>query len=196
MGCTATIIEQMYRETGLVPDKTTAGLLCAAILSDTLHFRSPTCTPADVEAGKRLAAIAGIDPEKFASDMFHAGSSLTERPPRKYSIRDYKTFSVNGIKFGVGQISSIDRAGLEDVKALLEPYMKDFSKNHGMDITCMLLTNIIEEGSELMFDGADAADVLSKAFHTEVKDGQTVDLPGVVSRKKQFVPSIISALQK
>ena len=196
VGCTATIIEQMYRETGLVPDKTTAGLLCAAILSDTLLFRSPTCTPADVEAGKRLAAIAGIDPEKFASDMFHAGSSLTGKTAEEIFYQDYKTFSVNGIKFGVGQISSIDRAGLEDVKALLEPYMKDFSKNHGMDITCMLLTNIIEEGSELMFDGADAADVLSKAFHTEVKDGQTVDLPGVVSRKKQFVPSIISALQK
>ena len=196
VGCTATIIEQMYRETGLVPDKTTAGLLCAAILSDTLLFRSPTCTPADVEAGKRLAAIAGIDPEKFASDMFHAGSSLTGKTAEEIFYQDYKTFSVNGIKFGVGQISSIDRAGLEDVKALLEPYMKDFSKNHGMDITCMLLTNIIEEGSELMFDGADAADVLSKAFHTEVKDGQTVDLPGVVSRKKQFVPAIISALQK
>ncbi|MDR4022697.1 MAG: putative manganese-dependent inorganic diphosphatase [Eubacteriales bacterium] len=195
VGCTATIIEQMYREAGITPGKEVSGLLCAAILSDTLLFRSPTCTPADVAAGERLAAIAGIDMEKFASDMFHAGSSLTGKTAEEIFYQDYKTFSVNGIKFGVGQISSIDKTGLEDVKKLLEPYMQGFSQSHGIDMACMLLTNIIEEGSELMFEGEIAKDVLKKAFRTEVQDGETINLPGVVSRKKQFIPAIMASLQ-
>lgn len=195
VGCTATIVEQMYREAGLTPDRATAGLLCAAILSDTLLFRSPTCTAADVAAGERLAAIAGIDASKFASEMFHAGSSLTGKTAEEIFYQDYKTFSVNGIKFGVGQISSIDKEGLEDVKKLLEPYMQGFSKSHGIDMACMLLTNIIEEGSELMFEGEEAADILKKAYRCEVQDGQTINLPGVVSRKKQFIPTIIASIQ-
>ena len=133
--------------------------------------------------------------EKFASDMFHAGSSLTGKTAEEIFYQDYKTFSVNGIKFGVGQISSIDKTGLEDVKKLLEPYMHGFSQSHGIDMACMLLTNIIEEGSELMFEGEIAKDVLKKAFRTEVQDGETINLPGVVSRKKQFIPAIMASLQ-
>lgn len=195
VGCTGTIIEQMYREAGITPGKEISGLLCAAILSDTLLFRSPTCTAADVAAGERLAALAEIDVQKFASEMFHAGSSLTGKSAEDIFYQDYKTFSVNGIKFGVGQISSIDKTGLEDVKKLLEPYMDGFCENHGIDMVCMMLTNIIEEGSELMFEGKDAAEILSKAFRTDAKKGKPISLPGVVSRKKQLIPSIMASLQ-
>ncbi len=195
VGCTGTIIEQMYREAGITPDKEISGLLCAAILSDTLLFRSPTCTAADVAAGERLASLAGIDIQKFASEMFHAGSSLTGKSAEDIFYQDYKTFSVNGIKFGVGQISSIDKTGLEDVKKLLEPYMDGFCETHGIDMVCMMLTNIIEEGSELMFEGENAAEILSKAFRTDAENGKPISLPGVVSRKKQLIPSIMASLQ-
>ncbi|MCD8037466.1 MAG: putative manganese-dependent inorganic diphosphatase [Clostridiales bacterium] len=195
VGCTGTIIEQMYHEAGITPDKEISGLLCAAILSDTLLFRSPTCTAADVAAGERLAALAGIDVQKFASDMFHAGSSLTGKSAEDIFYQDYKTFSVNGVKFGVGQISSIDKTGLDEVKKLLEPYMDGFCESHGVDMVCMMLTNIIEEGSDLMFEGENAAEILSKAFRTDAENGKLINLPGVVSRKKQLIPSIMAALQ-
>ncbi len=195
VGCTGTIIEQMYHEAGITPDKEISGLLCAAILSDTLLFRSPTCTAADVAAGERLAALAGIDVQKFASDMFHAGSSLTGKSAEDIFYQDYKTFSVNGVKFGVGQISSIDKTGLDEVKKLLEPYMDGFCESHGVDMVCMMLTNIIEEGSDLMFESENAAEILSKAFRTDAENGKPINLPGVVSRKKQLIPSIMAALQ-
>lgn len=195
VGCTGTIVEQMYREAGIVPSKEISGLLCAAILSDTLLFRSPTCTSLDVAAGERLAKLAGIDINVFASDMFHAGSSLAGKSAEDIFYQDYKTFSVNGIKFGVGQISSVDKQGLDEVKTLLEPYMEGFSENHGIDMVCMLLTNIIEEGSDLMFEGKNAEEFLAKAFHTEAIKGKPIPLPGVVSRKKQLIPSIMAAIQ-
>ncbi|MDD5944251.1 MAG: putative manganese-dependent inorganic diphosphatase [Clostridia bacterium] len=195
VGCTGTIVEQLYREAGITPDAKISGLLCAAILSDTLLFRSPTCTAADKEAGERLAAIAGIDIQKFASEMFHAGSSLAGKSAEDIFYQDYKTFSVNGIKFGVGQISSIDKTGLDEVRELLKPYLDGFCESHGVDMVCMMLTNIIEEGSDLMFEGKDAVTILSKAFRTDVKEGEAISLPGVVSRKKQLIPSIMAALQ-
>lgn len=194
VGCTGTIVEQMYREAGLEPDSKTSGLLLAAILSDTLLFRSPTCTSADVEAGERLAKLAGVDAEKFASEMFHAGSSLAGKSAEDIFYQDYKTFSVNGVKFGVGQISSVDKTGLEEVKKTLRPYMDGFCKSHSVDMVCVMLTNIIDESSELIYEGEDAAELLSKAFHTHAENG-SIYLPGVVSRKKQLIPAVMSALQ-
>lgn len=194
VGCTGTIVEQMYREAGIEPDKKTSGLMLAAILSDTLLFRSPTCTAADIAAGERLAKLAGVEAEKFASEMFHAGSSLTGKSAEDIFYQDYKTFSANGMKFGVGQISSVDKTGLEEVKSLLVPYMKGFCESHNVDMVCVMLTNIIDESSELIYEGEEAAELLGKAFHVPAENG-AIYLPGVVSRKKQLIPSVMAALQ-
>ena len=195
VGCTGTIVEQMYREAGITPDKRTSGLLCAAILSDTLLFRSPTCTPADIAAGERLAALAEIDIKEFAGDMFHAGSSLAGKSEEDIFYQDYKTFSVNGVKFGVGQISSIDKKGLDEIKQRLEPYMRGFSEAHGIDMACVMLTNIMEEGTELIYEGKNAGEILGKAFSADTSSGEPISLPGVVSRKKQLIPTILAAIQ-
>ena len=194
VGCTGTIIEQMYREAGLEPDAVTAGLLCAAILSDTLLFRSPTCTEFDKKAGNHLAELAGIDINQFASDMFHAGSALSGKTDEEIFYQDYKTFSNNGVKFGIGQISSIDQQGLEEIKDRLLPYMEGFCDAHNIDMVCVMLTNIIEEGSQLIYEGPKAKEILAKAFNTNTDNNDPIELPGVVSRKKQLVPSVLAAL--
>lgn len=195
VGCTGTIIEQMYRENGLTPDKDVCALLCSAIISDTLLFKSPTCTPADEQACRRLAAAAEIDLESLAAEMFRAGGSIEGKTAEDILYQDYKTFSSGNIKFGVGQISSTDKESLAQAKKLLLPYIKEFVESHDIEMVCVMLTNIIDESSELIFVGEQAADVILKAFGRELIDDNSVYLPDVVSRKKQLIPAIMTALQ-
>ena len=198
LGCTATILWQMYREHGLVPDKRVAGLLCAAILSDTLMFRSPTCTPADQDAAGQLAEIAGIEIEPFAIEMFAAGSRLKSKTEEEIFFQDHKTFSASGLTFGAGQISSMDEKELAEVKERLLPYMQKTLEGGGADMLFFLLTDILKESSLLLVCGKNAFSAARLAFAdaTVQEEGSCLYLPGVVSRKKQFLPPLLGALQQ
>ena len=195
VGCTATIVYQMYREQGVELSRQTAGLLCAAILSDTLMFRSPTCTEGDRRAADELADLAGIGAEAFAKDMFHAGSNFGDKSAEEIFYQDFKKFSIKDTRFGVGQINSMDGEELAAIKARLIPYMVGASKDRGLDMVCLMLTNILEEETELLYEGQDAKSILRRAFQQE-GEGSSFRLPGVISRKKQLIPSIMAALQE
>ena len=178
-------------------DKTTAGLLCSAIISDTLLFRSPTCTAVDKAAGLALAQIAGLDIEKYAIDMFSAGSNLKGKSDGDIFYQDFKKFELNKSSFGVGQITSVNPDELTDIKKELLPYMEKALGSHGESMLFFMLTDIINESTELLFYGGDSKNVVSEAFHKEPQEGeQSVILPGVVSRKKQLIPSFMTAMQQ
>ena len=195
VGCTATILYEMYGEQKLEISPTIAGLLCAAIISDTLMFRSPTCTLSDKMAAGALALIAGIDIEKFAREMFKAGSNLKDKAPEEIFFQDYKKFIAEGdISFGVGQISSMDNDELAEIKERLIPFMVSECGRHGVTRVYFMLTNIIEESTELLYYGEGSEEMAKTAFHMDPVDG-TFDLKGVVSRKKQLIPALMEAAQ-
>lgn len=195
VGCTATILYQMYGEQKLEISPTIAGLLCAAIISDTLMFRSPTCTLFDKMAAGALALIAGIDIESFARDMFKAGSNLKDKSPEEIFYQDYKKFIAEGdINFGVGQISSMDSDELSLIKERLVPFMVSECGRHGVTRVYFMLTNIIEESSELLYYGDGSEEMAKAAFGIEPDKGSFY-LKGVVSRKKQLIPALMEAAQ-
>lgn len=194
LGCTATIIYQMYRENGIPVEKDIAGLLCSAIISDTLVYRSPTCTEVDKSAARELAKIAGIRVEEYAREMFAAGSSLMNKTPEEIFYQDFKKFTAGEVMFGVGQINSMDKDELKAIKDRLIPYMEKAFQDHSVSMLFFMLTDILEESTELLFQGADAREVVSSAFGKENLD-ESVYLKGVVSRKKQLIPALMMALQ-
>lgn len=202
LGCTATIIYQMYQENHIEIDKTTAGLLCSAIISDTLLFRSPTCTPIDKAAGLALAQIAGLDIEKYAIDMFSAGSNLKGKSDGDIFYQDFKRFTVGNSVFGIGQITSLNAVELKDLRIRMSAYTEKEREQHEIDMMFFMLTNILTESTDLICTGQGAEQLVANAFHVKDEDvesvsGQTgiVKLPGVVSRKKQLAPQIMMALQ-
>ena len=195
LGSTCSIIYLMYKENGVEIDKTTAGLLLAAILSDTLMFRSPTCTLIDKNAGEELAKIAGVDFEEFAKEMFHAGSNLSGKTASEILHQDFKKFTVDDLTIGIGQINSMSAEELVEIKKKLEPELANVAKEDGLDMLFFMLTNIIEESSEIIFEGAKAQHTLNNAFGINVT-GDTAKLPGVVSRKKQLLPAIVETIQQ
>ena len=196
VGCTATILYQVYQEKNLTIEPNIAGLLCSAILSDTLMFRSPTCTAMDKAAAEKLAEIAGVKCEELASEMFAAGSNLKNKSPEEIFYQDFKKFELNKSSFGVGQITSVNADELTEIKKELLPYMEKALGSHGESMLFFMLTDIINESTELLFYGGDSKNVVSEAFHKEPQEGeQSVILPGVVSRKKQLAPQIMMALQ-
>lgn len=193
LGCTATIVYQFYREQQVEIEPKIAGLLCAAILSDTLMYRSPTCTLTDRLAAEDLAKIAGIDATEFAKAMFAAGSNLSSKTPEEIFYQDFKRFNINETEFGVGQISSMDGEELKALKEKLLPYMEKVSRDTGVGMIFFMLTNIMEESTELIYCGRDAKDLVEDAFFVEgSKDEAT--LRGVVSRKKQLIPAFVNVL--
>ena len=199
LGCTATIIYQMYLEAGVEIEPKIAGLLCSAIISDTLLFRSPTCTAVDRAAAEKLAQIAGIQLEEYAGKMFAAASNLKGKTDQEIFYQDFKRFEAGKISFGVGQISSVNAEELSELKERLLPYLKVALKEHGTNMMFFMLTNILTESTELLCEGAGAEQLIIKAFHVEGDNddgqvhGQVISLPGVVSRKKQLVPGIMIA---
>ena len=202
LGCTATIIYQMYQENHIEIDKTTAGLLCSAIISDTLLFRSPTCTPIDKAAGLALAQIAGLDIEKYAIDMFSAGSNLKGKSDGDIFYQDFKRFTVGNSVFGIGQITSLNAVELKDLRTRMSAYTEKEREQHEIDMMFFMLTNILTESTDLICTGQGAEQLIANAFHVKDEDmenvsGQTgiVKLPGDVSRKKQLAPQIMMALQ-
>lgn len=196
VGCTATIIYQMYCENSVDIEPDMAGILCSAILSDTLIFRSPTCTPQDEYAAHQLAKIAGIDIESFAQEMFEAGENLQGKTAEQVLMQDYKIFvSSNKLRFGVGQGSYVSTKNRETAKEMLEGKLNDIQKHENVDMIFYLVTNILDKSSEVLFAGKDADIVLENAFHCKVEKNRPLLLHGVVSRKKQFIPAMLGAMQ-
>ena len=199
LGCTATIITQMYREANIDIDKTTAGLLCSAIVSDTLLFRSPTCTPIDRSTATELAQIADLNLDDFARKMFSAGSNLKVKSDQDIFYQDFKRFTVGKSLFGIGQITSFDAEELESLKPRMVAYAEVARVYHKTDMMFFMLTNILTESTELICIGSGAEQLILNAFHIQdhqnIRDG-IVFLPGVVSRKKQLAPVIMIALQE
>ena len=195
VGCTGTIMYQIYGEQKLEIPPKIAGLLCAAIISDTLMFRSPTCTLQDKMAAGALALIADISIEEFAKEMFKAGSNLKDKAPEEIFYQDYKKFIAEGdIMFGVGQISSMDEEELKEIKKKLEPFMVSECGRHGVTRVYFMLTSIMNRSTELLFYGEGSREMAESAFGMEAEDG-TLYLEGVVSRKKQLIPALMEAAQ-
>ena len=196
VGCTATIITQMYDENGVDIPPQIAGLLLAAILSDTLAFRSPTCTPVDENTAKRLAKIAGVDIEEFSTEMFEAGEKLDGKTPEEVFLQDFKVFMCGDIRFGVAQGSYMTRKNLQAAQALLQPYLEEARNKQNVEDLYMLLTDVPTEESVVICTGRYAAEVLSNGFESRPAADGSWTLPGVVSRKKQFIPAMMSAYQE
>ena len=196
VGCTATIVTQMYDENGVEIPPKTAGLLLAAILSDTLVFRSPTCTPLDEATAKRLAKTAGVEINEFASEMFEAGEKLDGKTPEEVFLQDFKVFMCGDIRFGVAQGSYMTRKNLVAAENLLRPYLEEARNKQNVEDIYMLLTDVPKEESVVISNGRYAAEVLADGFETQPAEDGSFTLPGVVSRKKQFIPALMTAYQE
>ena len=191
LGCTATIVYQMFHENNVEIPKQIASLLCASIISDTLMFRSPTCTPIDEAACQELAKIANINIELFAISMFNAGSNLQNKTDEAIFKQDYKVFTNDDKKYGIGQISSLSGDMLDMIRML--KYMESIYDKNEADMLFFMLTNIFYENTELLFYGKDAEIVVSKSFKIPLENitENSVVLPKVVSRKKQLIPILM-----
>ena len=195
VGCTATIVYQMYQEAGVEPDPVNAALLCSAIISDTLMFRSPTCTPLDENTARKLAGIAGVEVENLAQEMFNAGSNLKGKSAEEICFLDFKQFTVNDTVFGVGQVNSMSADELKEIRKIVQPHLEKARSSHGLNMIFFMLTNIITESSELLCSGPEAREKILSAYDLP-EDTETIMLKGVVSRKKQLVPTLVGALQQ
>ena len=195
LGCTATILCKIYDEHNLEIPPKMAGLLCAAILSDTLMYRSPTCTRADREAAEKLAGIAGINVEEFSNEMFRAGSNLKNKTPEEIFLQDFKKFSANDVSFGVGQINVMRQEDLEEIKGTILDYLPEAYQKQNVQMLFFMLTNIVRERTELLCIGANASKLIEETFEVTAHN-QMYLLRGVVSRKKQLLPALVEALQQ
>lgn len=164
LGCTATIIYQMYQEAGVKVEPKIAGLLCSAIVSDTLLFRSPTCTPMDEMAARSLAEIAGIEIEKYAMEMFGAGSNLKGKSDEEIFYQDFKRFTSGKIAIGVGQITSLNGDELESIRPRVIHYMENARQENSLDLVFFMLTNILTESTDLICEGNGALQLAEKPF--------------------------------
>ena len=196
LGCTATIVRRLYKESGVEIPSDIAGLLCSAIISDTLMFRSPTCTDEDVDAAKELSQTAGINElREFAREMFNAGSNLKKKSAEEIFFQDFKKFNVSDLGFGVGQINSMNEEDFPEIIKKLKPFMEKTLKDMKLDMLFFMLTGILNESSELICCGKGSAELAEEAFNVKASD-EVLHLEGVVSRKKQLVPLILAELQQ
>lgn len=193
LGCTSTIIYQMYQEKQVEIPPTIAGLLLAAIISDTLMFRSPTCTPLDKEVAYALSEIAGVEIEEFSKNMFQAGSDFKNKTTDEIFYQDFKIFHTDDCDFGVAQISAMSREELDKVGEDLRPFMVQVLGDKKIDMVYVMLTDILEESSKVIFYGEDAGRILALAFHKREEE-EGIWLEGIVSRKKQFIPQLMNTI--
>ena len=192
VGCTATVINAMYKFNGIEIPKNIAGIMLCAILSDTVIFKSPTCTQADKDAAAELAKIAGVeDLPALGMEMFKVKSAVEGTPARELVLRDYKDFNMSGTKVGIGQLEVVDLAILDAVKGDLAADIAALKAEKGAHSIFLLLTDIMKEGSEILIASDDAA-VVEKAFGAKPEDGKAW-LPGIMSRKKDVVPKLEKA---
>lgn len=194
VGCTCTILYLIYQENDVEIPPNIAGLMLSAILSDTLAFRSPTCTSVDQKAGKALAKICGEDIPSYADSMFEAGADLTGRTAEEVFHQDFKIFSRGNVKFGVGQGSFMTENSRKAAEALVGPYLPEAAAIEELPLVFYLFTDVKSSSSEVLWYGADAEGIVSRAFDVDPEDGRA-KLPGVVSRKKQVIPALMATLQ-
>ena len=187
----------MFHELDIDIPREIAGLMMSAIVSDTLLFRSPTCTPRDKVAGMALAKIAGVDIAEYAKQMFRAASALGNKTPDEILHQDFKKFVFGETVVGVGQISSMDPDELGEIAEKLRPQLPIEASKSGMSMVFFMLTNILDETTSLLCYGKNAANLLRESYNTELvgDNKDTAILPGVVSRKKQLIPAFLTALQ-
>ncbi|MFZ5426160.1 MAG: manganese-dependent inorganic pyrophosphatase [Thermodesulfobacteriota bacterium] len=187
VGCTCTVIASMYEFYGIEIPKAMAGIMLCAILSDTVMFKSPTCTPEDKKACEKLAKIAGVsDMMALGMDMFKVKSAVDGTPIRDLVFRDYKDFNMSGTGVGIGQLEVVDLSILDKYKADLQADIAKVKSEKGLHSVFLLLTDIMKEGTEMLIVSDDVS-VVEKAFGVK-PDGTSVWLPGVMSRKKDVVP--------
>ena len=183
----------MYFENGMKPAKGIAGILCAAILSDTMKFKSPTSTFVDQITASKLAAIADIDIDELAVGLFQAASSLKDMSPEAILKNDFKEYQFDKYKVGIGQFNTNDMEGFSDIKAMLLESMEVLRKEGRYNLIVLMITDMMREGSQLLFKGHDNQ-LMEKAFSTE-SDTDSIYLKNVVSRKKQILPAIANAAE-
>ncbi len=186
LGSTATIVATMYKEKGVVPEKKIAGILASAIISDTVMFKSPTCTPYDIEIAERMAGIAGVDLNELGDVMF-AGTSSLEKPIEELIYTDFKEFHIAGYKLGIGQVTCLNSEALLTRKPEFLKAMASKKESAKYDFILLMLTDVLKEGTDLLFIGDE--DTISQAYDVKAKDNE-VFLPHVMSRKKQIVPRL------
>ena len=195
LGCTSTIIYQMYQEQGVEIPKEIAGLLLSAIISDTLVFRSPTCTPFDKGVAKRLAEIADVDIEDHAKKMFRAGSDFKNKTTEEIFYQDFKIFHTEDCDFGVAQISAMSGEELEQIGEQLRPFLPQVLGEKRLNMVYVMLTDILEESSKIIFAGEDAGKILAHAFKKQ-EDADGILLDGIISRKKQMIPTLMNEMSE
>lgn len=193
VGCTATIILKLFKENGLTPSKETAGLMLSAIISDTLLFKSPTCTQCDAKAGKELAEIARVDLKEYGLEMLKAGTALGDKSEAELLNMDMKIFEIDGAKIGVAQVNTVNEAEVLERKEKLLAEIDNIIAKEGLKFFMLAITNILTNDSAALISG-DGNDVVEKAFGEKV-DSNLVTLKGVVSRKKQIIPPLTKAIQ-
>jgi manganese-dependent inorganic pyrophosphatase len=194
VGCTCTIIFGIYAENDVEIPADIAGLMLSAILSDTLMFRSPTCTPQDKAAAEKLAAICGEDIETYADAMFEAGADLTGRTAEEVFHQDFKVFSRGKARFGVGQGSYMTKNSRKAAEALVGPYMPTAAVDEELPMLFYMFTDVKSQTTELMSYGEGTEGIVEQTFSIKPKNG-IATLPGVVSRKKQLIPPLMATLQ-
>lgn len=193
VGCTATIILKLFKENGPAPSKETAGLMLSAIISDTLLFKSPTCTQCDAKAGKELAEIAGVDLKEYGLEMLKAGTALGDKSEAELLNMDMKIFEIDGEKIGVAQVNTVNEAEVLERKEKLLAEIDNIIAKEGLKFFMLAITNILTNDSTALVSG-NGNDVIEKAFGEKV-DSNLVTLKGVVSRKKQIIPPLTKAIQ-
>lgn len=193
VGCTATIITSLYKQAHIDIPKEIAGLLLSAVISDTVLFRSPTCTQQDKDAAAELAAIAGVDVETYGMDMLKAGANVSDLTPEQIASSDMKEFSDSGKTFTISQVQVMDTADLLAQKTVLLSALEKMRAAKQYDACFLMITSIIDESTNFIFAG-NMDETVSKAFGKDVLDKE-VYLPKVMSRKKQIVPPILAALK-
>ncbi len=193
VGCTATILNKMYKEKGVEVTKEMAGLMLSAIISDSLLFKSPTCTGEDVAAAKELADIAGVDPQVYGLEMLKAGANMSTKTVAELVTLDAKEFSMGTAKVEVAQINVVDLNDVFGRQAEVEAAMETLIKQKGLDLFLLVVTDILENDSTALALGSKAGEV-EKAFNVKLENNRAL-LKGVVSRKKQIVPVLTESIK-
>lgn len=192
LGSTATIVTKMFEEFDVEIPQAIAGILLGAVVSDTLLFKSPTCTPVDTKMARKLAKIAQVDIQEFAMDMFKAGTSLAGKTVEEIFNQDFKKFLFENGTVGVGQVNTMDIEGFASYKADMLEYMTKFAQDNNLDFVALLLTDVINANSEIFAAGPKAY-LVEQAFNIKLNESQAT-LKGVISRKKQVVPAITTVM--
>lgn len=195
VGCTATILNKMYKKNGVELTKEIAGLLLSAIISDSLLLKSPTCTQEDVDAAHELASLAGVELEKYGLDMLQAGADLSDKSPQELITMDAKEFAMGNAKVEIAQVNTVDASKVYELQAELEDVMDKAVNEKGLDLFLFVVTDILNNDSEVLARGGNIEKV-AEAFKVELDNNNRALLKGVVSRKKQIVTALTDVFTK